>query len=301
MILRRDKWCGFCFGVQRAIQMAEEELAKTGSCYALGSLVHNPAEEQRLRELGLKTITHAELAVLNPAKVLFRAHGEPPSTYSELESKGINVLDGSCPIVLKLQQKVAQHWELMKKVEGQIAIFGKIGHAETIGLNGQIDNKAIILTELKDALLVDYERPLTLFSQTTMSEEKYNQLIETIQDNYRAKGMPDALFTPVYSVCKQVSSRLPRLAQFAKEVDVLVFVSGKNSSNGKVLFEHALKNNVRSYHIEHAKELKADWFTACKTIGITGATSTPQWQLDEVEDYLIQVFGHDNSGPENSF
>lgn len=301
MIIRRDKWSGFCFGVQKAIEMAEEELAETGMCYALGSLVHNPAEEQRLSELGLKTITHAELSLLNPAKVLFRAHGEPPSTYTLLQNNNIKLLDGSCPIVLKLQKKVAQHWELMKKVDGQIAIFGKPAHAETIGLNAQVDYKAIIITELRDTALLDFEKPLTLFSQTTMSEEKYNQLIETIKDNYRAKGMPDTLFTPIYSICKQVSGRLPKLGQFAKEVDVLVFVSGKDSSNGKVLYEYALKNNARSYHIEHAKELKADWFNACKTIGISGATSTPQWQLEEIENHLIQMFGHDYSGLENSF
>jgi 4-hydroxy-3-methylbut-2-enyl diphosphate reductase len=301
MIIRHDRWSGFCFGVQKAIEMAEEELAKTGSCYALGSLVHNPAEEQRLRELGLKTITQSELSLLNPAKVLFRAHGEPPSTYGLMQRKGIKLLDGTCPIVLKLQKKVAQHWELMKKVEGQIAIFGKPGHAETIGLNGQVENKAVIIAELKDASLLDYEKPLTLFSQTTMSEEKYAHLIEIIKDNYRAKGMPDTLFTPVYSICKQVSGRLPKLAQFAKEVDVLLFVSGKSSSNGKVLYAYALKNNARSYQIEHAKELKADWFNACKTIGISGATSTPQWQLDEVENHLIQLLGLDKPSLDNTF
>ena len=301
MIIRRDRWSGFCFGVQKAIEMAEEELAKTGMCYALGSLVHNPAEEQRLSKLGLKTITHAELSLLNPAKVLFRAHGEPPSTYTLLQNNSIKLLDGTCPIVLRLQKKVAQHWELMKKVDGQIAIFGKPGHAETIGLNAQVDYKAIIITELRDTALLDFEKPLTLFSQTTMSEEKYNQLIETIRDNYRANGKADTFFTPVYSICKQVSGRLPKLAQFAKEVDILLCVSGKNSSNGKVLYEHALKNNSRSYQIEHAKELKADWFTACKTIGISGATSTPSWQLEEVENHLIQMFGLAKPSLDNTF
>jgi 4-hydroxy-3-methylbut-2-enyl diphosphate reductase len=291
MIIKRDTSSGFCFGVKNAIQLAEQELSDKGSCLVLGSLVHNPAEEQRLKKLGLEVLNQAQFSAISDSKVLLRAHGEPPSTYDLAQRQQISLIEGTCPIVLKLQKKVAQHWASIKAVQGQIAIYGKPDHAETIGLNGHTDNNALILNDLKDISSIDFERPLTLFAQTTMNEELYAELISAIAAAYQSKGKPEGYFTHFNTLCKQVSGRTQKLAKFAQDVDVLIFISGKSSSNGKVLFSHALQTNPRSFHIENAAEMKTEWFTDCQSVGISGATSTPLWQMDEVENRLRVLLG----------
>lgn len=281
-----DDNAGFCFGVVKAIAAAEEQLSSSNSLYCLGDIVHNNAEVQRLSQMGLHVIDHEAMDKLPGKTVLIRAHGEPPSTYELAERRGIKLIDATCPIVLALQKKVRDGYEEMQSVGGQVVIFGKKGHAEVIGLNGQANNSAIIVSTPDDIESIDFSRPIRLYSQTTKSREDYSKLIENIkasiarQSDGRTVG--DDFFVAYNTICSRVANRATQLEEFAKGVDVVIFVSGANSSNGHYLYEYCRNVQQNTYMISSPDELVKEWINGKEKIGITGATSTPRWLMEEV-------------------
>lgn len=277
---------GYCFGVEYAIQMAEEEMKNSDVLYCLGDIVHNDKEVERLAKKGLVVISHEDLANLRDCKVLIRAHGEPPETYQIALKNNIQLIDASCPVVLKLQNRVKNAYDKMKKSEGQVVIYGKKGHAEVTGLAGQTSGDAIIITSEEDLDKLDFTRPITLFSQTTKNTEGYNRIKSLIEERIKqAKGdVGDEDFNPNDSICRQVSSREPQLMRFSKEHDVILFVSGKKSSNGKALYDVCKRMNDRSYFIADEKEIEPEWFRDCASVGVCGATSTPMWLMEQVAE-----------------
>lgn len=279
MIVTIDENSGYCFGVEFAIQMAEDELADSGKLYCLGDIVHNDMEVERLNAKGLEIINHEDLKEIRDAKVLIRAHGEPPETYRIALENNIELIDASCPVVLKLQNRVNKDFHKMEDEEGQLVIYGKKGHAEVIGLTGQTDNKAIVVMEDEDLEQVDFSKPITLFSQTTKSTKGFYDLKTKIEE----RAGEDAAFKANDSICRQVSNREPNMVRFSGENDVVVFVSGKKSSNGKALYGVCKQHNERSYFIESPGELQKDWFRASDKVGICGATSTPTWLMEDVK------------------
>jgi 4-hydroxy-3-methylbut-2-enyl diphosphate reductase len=283
-----DKNSGYCFGVEFAIQMAEDEMADGGKLYCLGDIVHNTMEVERLEAKGLQTITREELANLHDCKVLIRAHGEPPETYELALRNNIELVDASCPVVLKLQNRVKGAYDKAIKNDGQIVIYGKPGHAEIIGLTGQTNNKAIIITGESDLGKIDYTRPVTLFSQTTKSTAGFYKIKALIEERVRMakQEVTEEFFDANDSICRQVSNREPQMETFSKQHDVVIFVAGRKSSNGRALFEVCLANNPRSFFVESEKDLDLGWFSENDTIGICGATSTPRWLMEQVADYL---------------
>ncbi len=290
MIIDIDHKSGYCFGVEFAIQMAEDELDEAGTLYCLGDIVHNGMEVNRLAAKGLKVINYEELAELRDCKVLIRAHGEPPETYKLALKNNIELIDASCPVVLKLQNRVRNAHQKVKKEEGQTVIYGKQGHAEVVGLTGQTSNEAIVVMNDEDLDQVDFSKPITLFSQTTKSTKGFGELVGKIKSKIAdtAPEMEDE-FNINDSICRQVSNRDPHLEVFAQNHDVIVFVSGKKSSNGKALFQTCKANNERSYFIENETELETDWFSADDKVGICGATSTPNWLMEQVKSELEQL------------
>ena len=278
-----DPNSGYCFGVEFAIQMAEDELADSGKLYCLGDIVHNAMEVERLNARGLEIIDHEDLRNIRDAKVLIRAHGEPPETYKIALENNIELIDASCPVVLKLQNRVNKDFKRMEEEEGQLVIYGKKGHAEVVGLTGQTKNKAIVVMEEDDLEKIDYSRPITLFSQTTKSTKGFYNLKSMIEE----RAGKDAQFKANDSICRQVSNREPNMVRFSAENDVVIFVSGKKSSNGKALYGVCKQNNERSYFIESAKELNMDWFKPDDRVGICGATSTPTWLMENVKEAII--------------
>lgn len=290
MTIDIDQKSGYCFGVEFAIQMAEDELEESGELYCLGDIVHNGMEVERLAVKGLKVINHEELAELKDCKVLIRAHGEPPETYQLALKNNIELIDASCPVVLKLQNRVRNAHQKVKKEEGQTVIYGKQGHAEVVGLTGQTSNEAIVVMNDEDLDLVDYTKPITLFSQTTKSTKGFRELIVKIKDRIeeQAPEMEDE-FNINDSICRQVSNRDPHLVVFAQNHDVILFVSGKKSSNGKALYQTCKANNECSYFIENERELDKNWFSANDKVGICGATSTPTWLMEQVKSKLEQM------------
>ena len=285
-----DQKSGYCFGVEFAIQMAEDELDETGNLYCLGDIVHNGMEVKRLAAKGLEVINHQELAELRDCKVLIRAHGEPPETYQLALKNNIELIDASCPVVLKLQNRVRNAHQKVKKEEGQTVIYGKQGHAEVVGLTGQTSNEAIVVMNDEDLDLVDYTKPITLFSQTTKSTKGFGELVGKIKSRIEetAPEMEDE-FNINDSICRQVSNRDPHLKIFSQNHDVIVFVSGKKSSNGKALYQVCKAQNERSYFIENETELDLSWFNASDTVGICGATSTPTWLMEQVKERLEKM------------
>ena len=283
-----DKNSGYCFGVEFAIKMAEDEMQDADKLYCLGDIVHNDMEVQRLAKKGLQVISREELQNLRNCKVLIRAHGEPPETYRTAIENNIELIDASCPVVLKLQHRVKGAFDKMEKEEGQIVIYGKKGHAEVIGLTGQTMEKAIVVMEDDDLEQIDFSRPVTLFSQTTKSTKGFYELKEKIETRIQeAKGTIEAVdFNANDSICRQVSNREPQLQRFAAENDVIVFVSGKKSSNGKALYGVCKKENERSYFVESEQEIDESWFNPGDKVGICGATSTPMWLMEQVRDYI---------------
>jgi len=284
-----DAKSGYCFGVEFAIQMAEDEMAEEGKpLYCLGDIVHNTMEVERLKAKGLVTIEREQLDELHDCKVLIRAHGEPPSTYELAIRNNIELIDASCPVVLKLQNRVKNAYDSMKRQDGQIVIYGKQGHAEVIGLSGQTLNEAIIVTEEADLDQIDFSRPVTLFSQTTKSTKGFYHMKALIEQRIQAaKGtVTDADFDANDSICRQVSNREPQMEAFAQRHDVTLFVAGKKSSNGRALYQVCLTHNPRSYYIENETGIDPAWFTPTDSIGICGATSTPNWLMQRVADYL---------------
>ncbi|KEO72787.1 4-hydroxy-3-methylbut-2-enyl diphosphate reductase [Anditalea andensis] len=283
-----DKNSGYCFGVEFAIKMAEDEMENENTLYCLGDIVHNDMEVRRLSQKGLVVIDRDQLKTISNCKVLIRAHGEPPETYRTAIENNIELIDASCPVVLKLQHRVKTAFDKMEREEGQIVIYGKKGHAEVIGLTGQTLENAVVVMEESDLEQVDFTRPITLFSQTTKSTKGFYELKSKIESRIiQAKGAMDEVdFNANDSICRQVSNREPQLKRFSKENDVIIFVSGKKSSNGKALFQVCKEQNERSYFVENEQELCRDWFTGANSVGICGATSTPMWLMQQVMDHI---------------
>ncbi|RPD47046.1 4-hydroxy-3-methylbut-2-enyl diphosphate reductase [Hymenobacter sediminis] len=287
-----DKNSGYCFGVEFAIQMAEDELGQQETLYCLGDIVHNRMEVERLHALGLRIIDREQLSELHDAKVLIRAHGEPPETYELALRNNIELIDASCPVVLKLQNRVKHAFDATTRQNGQIVIYGQPGHAEVTGLTGQTRNQAIIVMTEADLDQVDFARPVTLFSQTTKSTAGFYHMKEVIEQRIQAAGGSLEAFDANDSICRQVSNREPALAKFALQHDVVVFVSGRKSSNGKALFTVVNKTNPRSYFVENEHELNDEWFNGAESVGICGATSTPMWLMQQVKDRIEEVAAH---------
>lgn len=280
-----EKSSGFCFGVVSAIDLVEKELSNSSSLYCLGEIVHNDMEVERLEKMGLKTISIEDMQELRDTKVMIRAHGEPPSTYQLAKENNIEIIDATCPIVLKLQKDVHKAYLDSKDNNGQILIFGKKGHAEVIGLVGQCDGNAIVISSQEDLVGVDYTKPIYLFSQTTMSKEKFEIISQTIIQ--RAKENNPNYINELNiknSICKRVCSRTVDLKAFAKEMDVVLFVSGKKSSNGQYLYNLCKEANPNTYFISEIEEIKKEWLETANKVGITGATSTPMWLMEEISE-----------------
>lgn len=288
-----DHNSGYCFGVEYAIQMAEDEMEQSGELYCLGDIVHNDMEVKRLFKKGLRVIDHGQLKDLHDCKVLIRAHGEPPETYSTAIINNIELIDASCPVVLKLQNRVKHAFDKMQKVNGQVVIYGKNGHAEVIGLAGQTNNEAIIVTAEEDLDKIDYSRPVVLFSQTTKSTKGFYDIKSKIEERFgdTSKVILGESFESHDSICRQVSNREPRMKTFSEEHDVVLFVSGKKSSNGKALYKVCKNHNDRSYFIENESEINLDWFQEKDSVGICGATSTPMWLMEVVAKSLSKLAG----------
>ncbi len=278
-----DKYSGFCFGVIHAIEMAERKLEKHGQLYCLGDIVHNGMEVKRLSGKGLKIITHEEFKQLHNCNVLIRAHGEPPETYNIAIKNNITLIDASCPIVLKLQSKIRKGYEEMIQKNGQIVIYGKLGHAEVNGLVGQTDNTAIIVDKNEDIEQIDFTRPIRLYSQTTKSIDGLARIIKKI--NYRIKESNNGKeidFVSNDTICRQVSNRSTQLKEFSHNFEVIIFVSGKKSSNGMFLYNLCKSVNPRTYLVAEPSEINKEWFATVKNVGICGATSTPMWLMEEI-------------------
>ena len=276
-----DNGSGFCFGVTTAIKKAEEELRLGASLYCLGDIVHNGMEVERLHEQGLITINHDDLQQLHGAKVLLRAHGEPPSTYQLAQGNNIEIIDATCPVVLQLQRRIKRQYD--SNPDAQIVIFGKNGHAEVLGLVGQTEGHAIVVENLRDVKELDFTRDIYLYSQTTKNLDEFHEIIEFIQGHI-ADG---ATFRSFDTICRQVANRMPAIAAFAERHDLILFVSGRKSSNGRVLFNECLQRNPRSHHIESPTEIEMSWLEGVETIGICGATSTPKWLMEQCRDYIL--------------
>ena len=279
---------GFCFGVENAIRIAEEELRAGEKVFCLGEIVHNDTEVARLKDLGLITISHEEFAKLKDNKVLIRAHGEPPSTYETARQNNITVIEATCPIVHSLQGKVKQVLVSAREKNGQVVIFGKEDHAEVIGLLGAASEKGVLITGLHDLDKIDFARPVWLFSQTTKSKAEYALISKTIQERQESirEKNPDIFLKVFNTICGQVSGREPRLKVFSRKNDVIIFVSGKNSSNGHMLFEVCQEENKRSYFISSPEEINPEWFTNAVSVGVCGATSTPRWLIHKVAETI---------------
>ncbi len=287
-----DKNSGYCFGVEFAIQMAEDEMESDGLLYCLGDIVHNDMEVQRLYEKGLRIIDREQLQQLHNCKVLIRAHGEPPETYQLALRNNIELIDASCPVVLKLQNRVKHAYDKMQEVDGQVIIYGQKGHAEVVGLTGQTNKEAIVVTTAEDLEQVNFSRPVTLFSQTTKSTKGFYDIKAKIEERLKAArgGVLNVVdFNANDSICRQVSNREPQLTRFSQLHDVIVFVSGKKSSNGKALYSVCRQHNPDSYFIENESELETGWFENATSVGICGATSTPMWLMERVAGHIRQM------------
>ena len=276
-----DNGSGFCFGVTTAIKKAEEELAEGKPMYCLGDIVHNGMEVERLTEMGLITINHEQLKDLHNVKVLLRAHGEPPETYELARRNNIEIIDATCPVVLQLQKRIKK--QFLNNPDAQIVIFGKNGHAEVLGLVGQTKSEAIVIEHFDEVIRLDFSKDIYLYSQTTKSLDEFHRIIEYIQ----AHIQEGAVFKSFDTICRQVANRMPNIARFAAQHDVILFVSGRKSSNGKVLYNECKKINPNSYHIEGAKEINMNWFKDVQTVGICGATSTPKWLMEECKTFIL--------------
>lgn len=288
-LIEIDDASGFCFGVVTAINKAEEELRNSGKLYCLGDIVHNSDEVQRLRDKGLVTITHDDLNNLHDVKVLLRAHGEPPSTYETARRNNIHIIDATCPVVLQLQKRI-KNKAADPESSAQIVIYGKHGHAEVNGLVGQTDGKAIVVQTVDELDKVDFNRDIEFYSQTTKSLEGFNEMIREINK----RKAPHTSFHSYDTICRQVSNRVAHLRAFAARHDLVLFVSGKKSSNGKVLFEECREVNPVTYLISNAREIDPKWLKDVKSIGVCGATSTPRWLMEEVSQHVSQLCSGNN-------
>ena len=276
-----DEGSGFCFGVTTAIKKAEEELAQGKTLYCLGDIVHNGMECERLREMGLITINHDDMRQLHNVKVLLRAHGEPPETYELARKNNIEIIDATCPVVLQLQKRIKKQYD---ENATQIVIFGKKGHAEVLGLVGQTESKAIVIENFDEVTTLDFSRDIYLYSQTTKSLDEFHRIIDYILSHI-AEG---ATFKSFDTICRSVANRMPNISNFATKHDLILFVCGRKSSNGKVLFNECLRVNPNSHLIEDPCEIQSAWLEGIQTVGICGATSTPRWLMEQCRDAIIQ-------------
>ncbi len=291
-----DPHSGFCYGVVYAIKAAEEELVKTGKLYCLGDIVHNNMEVERLKNNGLIIINHDDLKKIHNSRILIRAHGEPPETYKIAVENNLELIDASCPVVLRLQNRIRIGFDEMLKKGGQIVIYGKEGHAEVNGLVGQTKGRAIIINNNKDLDKIDYTKPIRFYSQTTQNTHEFNRLQQEIKRRIKAANIAyESDFIANDTICSQVSNRFPRLKGFTKKHDVVIFVSGKKSSNGLFLYEVCKSQNSNSHFISDQKELKKEWFFNVKTVGICGATSTPMWLMEKIAEIIIKNHPTTNS------
>ena len=291
MVVEIDRQSGFCFGVQNAVEIAEKALLKGEKVFSLGPIVHNDKEVDRLSGLGLASINHEKFRNLKDCKVLIRAHGEPPDTYLTAEKNNITIIEATCPIVKRLQSKIRETWIKTKEGNGQVVIFGKPGHAEVVGLLGQINNEGILVSGTGDFGKIDISRPVYLFSQTTMSVNEYKNLTDTLQARMIENGIedPDKNLIINKTICGQVSNREPHLKAFAKKHDIIIFVSGRESSNGKMLYSVCKNVNSDTHFVSSQEELNFDWFKGKNSVGICGATSTPKWLIENIRDIISNI------------
>lgn len=278
-----DNGSGFCFGVTTAIKKAEEELAQGEKLYCLGDIVHNGMECERLRQMGLITINHEEMRKLHDVKVLLRAHGEPPETYELARRNNIEIIDATCPVVLKLQKRIKEQYDA--NLQSQIVIFGKKGHAEVLGLVGQTQSSAIVIENFDEVTKLDFSRDIYLYSQTTKSLDEFHRIIDYIQ----AHISPNAKFQSFDTICRSVANRMPNISQFAAKHDLVLFVCGRKSSNGKVLYNECLRVNPNTHLVEGPEEIASQWLEGINTVGICGATSTPKWLMEQCRDKLLML------------
>jgi 4-hydroxy-3-methylbut-2-enyl diphosphate reductase len=286
-----DERSGFCFGVRNAVEIAEEALSKGEKVFSLGPIVHNDIEVERLSTLGLVSVDHLEFSKLKNCKALIRAHGEPPETYEIAKKNNITIIEATCPIVKRLQSRIKETWLKERKNNDQVIIFGKAGHAEVVGLLGQTTNEAILINGREDLDNIRFSGNVHLFSQTTMSVNEYNDLAESILLKMKEQGISDAKmhFHKNNTICGQVSNREPRIKAFAKKHDVIIFVSGRESSNGKMLFSVCKNVNPNTWFVSSPGEIKKDWFKNSDSVGICGATSTPKWLIDKIKDTILSI------------
>lgn len=276
-----DNGSGFCFGVTTAIKKAEEELARGEKLYCLGDIVHNGMECERLRQMGLITINHEEMRELHDVKVLLRAHGEPPETYELARRNNIEIIDATCPVVLKLQKRIKEQYDA--NLQSQIVIFGKKGHAEVLGLVGQTQSSAIVIENVDEVAKLDFSRDIYLYSQTTKSLDEFHRVIDYIQAHISS----EAKFQSFDTICRSVANRMPNISQFAAKHDLVLFVCGRKSSNGKVLYNECLRVNSNTHLVEGPEEIEPHWLEGITTVGICGATSTPKWLMEQCRDKLL--------------
>jgi 4-hydroxy-3-methylbut-2-enyl diphosphate reductase len=280
MTIEIDNGSGFCFGVTTAIKKAEEELAKGNTLYCLGDIVHNGMECERLREMGLITIDHEQMKQLRGVKMLLRAHGEPPATYELARANDIEIIDATCPVVLQLQKRIRVQFD--EHPNAQLVIFGKKGHAEVLGLVGQTRGKAIVIETFEEVKRLDFQRDIFLFSQTTKSLDEFHRIIEYIQQHIA----PTAMFKSFDTICRSVANRMPSISQFAARHDLILFVCGRKSSNGKVLYGECLRVNPNTHLVEGPEEIQREWLQGVKTVGVCGATSTPKWLMEQCREAI---------------
>ena len=279
-----DNGSGFCFGVTTAIKKAEEELAKGTKLYCLGDIVHNGMECERLSEMGLIIINHDDMRELHNAKVLLRAHGEPPETYELARRNNIEIIDATCPVVLQLQKRIKQQYDESRET-AQIVIFGKKGHAEVLGLVGQTQSTAIVIESFDEVAKLDFSRDIYLYSQTTKSLDEFHRIIDYIQSHISK----DATFKSFDTICRNVANRMPNISQFATKHDLILFVCGRKSSNGKVLYNECLRVNPNTHLVEDPQEIQPEWLEGIQTVGICGATSTPRWLMEQCRDAIQKM------------
>ena len=275
-----DSGSGFCFGVTTAIKKAEEELAKGTKLYCLGDIVHNGMECERLSEMGLIIINHDDMRQLHNVKVLLRAHGEPPETYALARQNNIEIIDATCPVVLQLQRRIKEQYD--ESADKQIVIFGKKGHAEVLGLVGQTQSTAIVIESFDEVKKLDFSRDIYLYSQTTKSLDEFHKIIDYIQSHISK----DATFKSFDTICRNVANRMPNISQFATKHDLILFVCGRKSSNGKVLYNECLRVNPNTHLVEDPHEIQKEWLEGIETVGICGATSTPRWRMEQGRDAI---------------
>ncbi len=282
-----DSGSGFCHGVVTAIKKAEEELQKGGTLYCLGDIVHNNREVERLKEMGLITINHEQFNHLHDAKVLLRAHGEPPETYETALRNNIQIIDATCPVVLSIQRRIKKEYDKEDMHDKQIVIYGKNGHAEVLGLVGQTQGEAIVIEHLEEAKQLDFSKSIRLYSQTTKSLDEFRKIVEYIQEHIS----PDATFEYYDTICRQVANRIPNIRRFAASHELIFFVGGMKSSNGKILFHECQQVNPNSHFIDQASAIDDKLLEGVSSIGICGATSTPKWLMEEVSAAIKTKIG----------